>query len=155
MLGADEGLKLGADVTLVALLLSIILFIASSLSALYNNLNYQNMQNINKYVNEFAAYDHKSVKGDIVQQFVKKYADFMFVRIATEKTPTGIYGKNLKGVTNIESASYVNPVSSYYGVMLRDSNGDIVGASFEQIGVTLTKQEINDAIQQCNDKLGG
>ena len=154
MFGAEDGLKLGSDVTLIALFLSLVLFIVSSLSAVYNRLSFQNLESVNKYVDEFAGYDHKTISGDSVQQFIQKYSKTMFIRVATDKSPTGIIKNDLKNVTNIDSAAYVNPVLNYYCVMLQDANGDVIGANFEQIGLTLTEQEVQEAIQQCKNELG-
>ena len=78
------------------------------------------------------------------------------VNPATGEIPEGIEAQAeqvLNNVKNLDSKSYVNPVCYYYGTLLKDKNGDVVGINFEQNGLNLSKEQITTAIQNCKQKL--
>lgn len=150
---AEEGLKIGADISVWVFIFSLVFFAVSVLSTLYNRLDYKNLSSVYKDVNEYADFNNKIVTGDCVQRCVEKYKDTIFVRVATDKCPTGITEKNLSNVRNLDSDSYINPVCEYYGTLLKDKNGDVVGINFDQNGLDLSEEQILTAIQECKQKL--
>ena len=153
MSSAEEGLKIGADLSMWVFIASLVFFAVSVLTSLYNRLDYKNLKSVYTYVNEYADFNNKVVAGDSVQQCIEKYKDTIFIRVATDKCPTGITEKDLNNVKNLDSKSYVNPVCNYYGTLLKDKNGDAVGINFEQNGLNLSEEQITTAIQDCKQKL--
>ena len=55
---------------------------------------------------------------------------------------------------DVDSDLYINPINLFHCTMLKDLNGNIIGASFEQEGITLSESEMTDAITQYKQALG-
>ena len=154
MANPEEGLKLGAELSMIALWFSIIFMIAGIIWSVYSQLNLGSMNLFNKNVNEFSAYENKTVKGDMVQSFIDNYEESMFIRVATIKNPIGDFGAALETTKDVDSDLYINPINLFHCTMLKDLNGNIIGASFEQEGITLSESEMTDAITQYKQALG-
>ena len=103
MANPEEGLKLGAELSMIALWFSIIFMIAGIIWSVYSQLNLGSMNLFNKNVNEFSAYENKTVKGDMVQSFIDNYDESMFIRVATIKNPIGDFGAALETTKDVDS----------------------------------------------------
>lgn len=75
MSSAEEGLKIGADLSMWVFIASLVFFAVSVLTSLYNRLDYKNLKSVYTYVNEYADFNNKVVAGDSVQQCIEKYKD--------------------------------------------------------------------------------
>lgn len=152
MSDASSALRIGANLAITCSILSIMLFVASLAVMVIYRVNGMNLQAVYKNVNSYASVENTLVPGDRVQYFVDSYSDKIFIRIATDRKPSGYFGDDLKDCRNVTTDSYVNPACKYFCTLLYDHNGDVVGANFEQDGLDLTVQELDSAIKEWENK---
>lgn len=153
MSSVDDALKQGAAVMLVCMILSLMLFVASFCMMAIGRLSSANLATVFEHTNSYSTFENKLVSGDKVQYFIKNYNDRLFLRVSTDKNPAGVCNEDLKHYKDVGHAGYVNPACQYFCTLLHDRNGDVIGANFEQDGVTLTDAELNTAIQECDRRL--
>lgn len=153
-MSADDALHVGANLLMTLTVLSVVLCSATMLASLNGRVNATNLKAVVSKVNSYAIYENRIVAGDKVQGFIANYGESLFIRVATEAYPAGFYGADALDARNVESPFYVNPRTDFYCTMLRDQNGDVIGLNFEQCGVTITKQGMQDAITYYNTLLG-
>lgn len=145
----EGGILTGASLSLVIFLLSIIFCAANVAKVVYYRLNSSNIISVQKNVSAFAMYENRLVDGNSVQYFIDTYGDDLFIRVATEASPTGVTNDALVDSKNLSSAAYVNPICEFHCTLLYDHNGDVIGANFEQDGLKISEDVLRQAIEEC------
>lgn len=153
MSSADDALDIGANLCMVMMLVTVVLCSARMLSDANLKINNLNVKAVYDNVNCFSPYENKVVTGDKVRQFIDIYKDSLFIRVSAESFPEGIFGDDLENMRDIESVYCIAQTGEFYCTLLRDKNGDVIGANFEQTGVNLTDEELRHSIVDCDNKL--
>lgn len=150
---ADDALELGANLSLVLMLMTIVLCSARMLSDTNLKINSLNVKAVYDKVNCFSPYENHTVSGDKVRQFVDLYSDSLFIRVSTVNRPEGIYGSALADMRDIEHENCIAQTGEFHCTLLRDENNEVIGANFEQIGAVLDITKMQETITACDQEL--
>lgn len=152
-MGASDALKLGADLAMTVLILSIMFMLAGIFVSVQYKVAADNNQQVMGAIDPLTQYENSVVYGDVVQHFIEDHQNDAFIRVTTSEVPEGVFGDALTQCTNVDSISYINPMRKFYCSVQRSADTTITSISFEQEGVILSAEDMRKTIQVYEQEL--